>query len=127
MRASIPARSRAIWVTSRSGMRSATPNWHLLGFGETKRSWSFKRRRLLSELRADTRLLLDTFSRESVVRYFECFNCDFISARLEAGALDLIHPGVREMPTLARLLCVVHQFDCEVAAIILALAVPTPQ
>ena len=61
------------------------------------------------------------------MRYFECFNCDFISARLEAGAIDLIHPGVREMPTLARLLCVVRQFDGEVAAIILALAVPTPQ
>jgi len=47
-------------------------------------------------------LILDTFGRESFVRYLQCFNCDFISARLEAGAFDLIHPGVLEMPTLPR-------------------------
>jgi hypothetical protein len=61
------------------------------------------------------------------VRYFQCFYCDFISARLKAGAFDLIHPGILEMPTLPRLLCFVYQFDSDFEAITLALAMPIPQ
>jgi len=78
----------------------ATQSWRPLGlrdFGGTNRSEPFSR----SFARCDrTWALLDTLSREAFVRYFQCFNRDFIGARLEAGAFDLIHPGILEMPTL---------------------------
>ena len=75
----------------RIGVNKNSPDlWELLGDGEIG---AFARR-------DRTWALLDTLGREAFVRYFQCFNSDFIGVRLEARAFDLIHPGILEMPTL---------------------------